>query len=292
VPVGPACQAVFSNRQAAPLGANVAHPQSRQPPTPSPPSLLSSSPRPASPSLVACCRCSGSCLARLEQRAAPTGHVPQRSDQGATGLACGATAYALHSLTAGRRGTRCPTWHAQPRPAWHTVPDVACATQRGPGAQLEVAIRGPVCPGAVPLPRRAPPPVQPAAPAQRDVRVCALPTALRAGARPSHLSLGPARLIPVGLVLPEHHHPHRACRRACLVIIVHSPSGARHRRWLSTQPRCATSRDRDPFRASRNRRSSFDDQEIKLFEFYEAEDPEHLFGEGKCPLTYYVPFTL
>jgi hypothetical protein len=31
--------------------------------------------------------------------------------------------------------------------------------------------------------------------------------------------------------------------------------------------------------------------EIKLFESYEIEDPEHLFGEGKCPLTYYVPFT-
>jgi hypothetical protein len=26
----------------------------------------------------------------------------------------------------------------------------------------------------------------------------------------------------------------------------------------------------------------------KLFEFYEIEDPEHLFGEGKCPLTHYV----
>jgi hypothetical protein len=45
-------------------------------------------------------------------------------------------------------------------------------------------------------------------------------------------------------------------------------------------------------RASRNRRSSFGDQEIELFEFDEAEDPEHLFGEGKCPLTYYVQFTL
>jgi hypothetical protein len=29
-----------------------------------------------------------------------------------------------------------------------------------------------------------------------------------------------------------------------------------------------------------------DDQVVKLFEFYEIEDPEHLFGEGKCPLTY------
>jgi hypothetical protein len=30
----------------------------------------------------------------------------------------------------------------------------------------------------------------------------------------------------------------------------------------------------------------------QLFEFYKAEDPVHLFGEGKCPLIYYVPFTL
>jgi hypothetical protein len=46
------------------------------------------------------------------------------------------------------------------------------------------------------------------------------------------------------------------------------------------------------FRTLRNQRSSFGDQEIKLFEFHKVEDPEHLFGEGKCPLTYYVPFTL
>jgi hypothetical protein len=31
---------------------------------------------------------------------------------------------------------------------------------------------------------------------------------------------------------------------------------------------------------------------VTFFEFYEIEDPEHLFGEGKCPLTHYVPFTL
>jgi hypothetical protein len=30
----------------------------------------------------------------------------------------------------------------------------------------------------------------------------------------------------------------------------------------------------------------------QLFEFYKAEDSEYLFGEGKCPLTYYVSFTL
>jgi hypothetical protein len=45
------------------------------------------------------------------------------------------------------------------------------------------------------------------------------------------------------------------------------------------------------FRASRNRRSSVSDQVIRIFEFYKVEDPEHLFGEGKCPLTYYVSFT-
>jgi hypothetical protein len=31
---------------------------------------------------------------------------------------------------------------------------------------------------------------------------------------------------------------------------------------------------------------------IKFIEFYGIEDPEHLFGEGKCPLTHYVLFTL
>nr|ACG46222.1 hypothetical protein [Zea mays] len=34
------------------------------------------------------------------------------------------------------------------------------------------------------------------------------------------------------------------------------------------------------FRASRDRRSRVGDQVIWLFEFHEAEDPEHLFGEG------------
>ncbi|NP_001168495.1 uncharacterized protein LOC100382273 [Zea mays] len=34
------------------------------------------------------------------------------------------------------------------------------------------------------------------------------------------------------------------------------------------------------FRASRDRRSRVGDQVIWFFEFYEAEDPEHLFGEG------------
>jgi hypothetical protein len=43
------------------------------------------------------------------------------------------------------------------------------------------------------------------------------------------------------------------------------------------------------FQASVNRWSSFDDQVIRLFEFYKVEDPKHLFGEGKCPLTYLCP---
>ena len=40
------------------------------------------------------------------------------------------------------------------------------------------------------------------------------------------------------------------------------------------------------YRASVNQQSSFGDPEIKLFKFYKVEDPEHLFGEGKCPLSY------
>jgi hypothetical protein len=32
------------------------------------------------------------------------------------------------------------------------------------------------------------------------------------------------------------------------------------------------------------------DQVIELFEFYAIKDPEHLFGEGKCPLSHYVLF--
>jgi hypothetical protein len=43
------------------------------------------------------------------------------------------------------------------------------------------------------------------------------------------------------------------------------------------------------FRASMNQRSSFDDQVIKLFEYYKIEDPKHPFGEGKCHLTYLCP---
>jgi hypothetical protein len=42
------------------------------------------------------------------------------------------------------------------------------------------------------------------------------------------------------------------------------------------------------FRVSKDRRSSVGGQVIWLFKFYKVEDPEHLFGEGKCPLTHYV----
>jgi hypothetical protein len=44
-------------------------------------------------------------------------------------------------------------------------------------------------------------------------------------------------------------------------------------------------------KSSLDRRSSVGDQVIWYFEFYKVEDPEHLFGEGMCPLTRYVPFT-
>ena len=50
--------------------------------------------------------------------------------------------------------------------------------------------------------------------------------------------------------------------------------------------------DRDSFLIFEESTIKHGDQVIELFEFYEIEDPEHLFGEGKCPLTYYVPFTL
>jgi hypothetical protein len=62
--------------------------------------------------------------------------------------------------------------------------------------------------------------------------------------------------------------------------------------WLFICIHCASRIDCDPcpsFEESKIRRC---DQVIKFFEFYKLEDPEHLFGEGKCPLTYYVPFTL
>jgi hypothetical protein len=50
--------------------------------------------------------------------------------------------------------------------------------------------------------------------------------------------------------------------------------------------------DRDSLLSFEESTIKHGDQVIELFEFYEIEDPEHLFGEGKCPLTYYVPFTL
>jgi hypothetical protein len=44
--------------------------------------------------------------------------------------------------------------------------------------------------------------------------------------------------------------------------------------------------------ASVDKQSSFGVPEIKLFMFYKVEDPEYMFGEGKCHLTYYVLFHL
>jgi hypothetical protein len=55
--------------------------------------------------------------------------------------------------------------------------------------------------------------------------------------------------------------------------------------------RCALRIDRESF-------LSFEELKIKLrrprdqtLPVHEAEDPEHLFSEGKCPLTHYVPFS-
>jgi hypothetical protein len=50
--------------------------------------------------------------------------------------------------------------------------------------------------------------------------------------------------------------------------------------------------DRDSFLSFEESTIKHGDQVIELFDFYEIKDPEHLLGEGKCPLTYYVPFTL
>ena len=55
---------------------------------------------------------------------------------------------------------------------------------------------------------------------------------------------------------------------------------------------CASRIDCKPFPnfgESKRKRWRPSDQ---VFEFYEVEDPEHLFGKGKCPLTYLCPIHL
>jgi hypothetical protein len=52
--------------------------------------------------------------------------------------------------------------------------------------------------------------------------------------------------------------------------------------------RCTSRIDCDLFPSFEGSKSSFGDQVIWLFKFYKVEDPEHLFGEGKCHLTHYV----
>jgi hypothetical protein len=122
-----------------------------------------------------------------------------------------------------QHGARCPARSPAARhPARRPV---ACPARQPARPLLGATVRGPARPSVVPLPWHAPLPVQLAAPAQRDVRMCP-----------------PVAPSPVGLVLPEHRHPRRSYRRACLVIAAHLSSGARHRRWLSTRPRCVTSR--------------------------------------------------
>jgi hypothetical protein len=43
------------------------------------------------------------------------------------------------------------------------------------------------------------------------------------------------------------------------------------------------------FEESKIKRWRSSDQALQV---HKVEDPEHLFGEGKCPLTHYVLFTL
>jgi hypothetical protein len=61
--------------------------------------------------------------------------------------------------------------------------------------------------------------------------------------------------------------------------------------WLlvPVRVRCMSRKDTICSRASKNWQSSFGDPQIKLFEFYKVEDPEHPFDEGKFPLTYLCP---
>jgi hypothetical protein len=77
-----------------------------------------------------------------------------------------------------------------------------------------------------------------------------------------------------------------ACARSCARVELVLPP--RHRRVCSPSPSFLPTR---PFliviyfQASKNRRSSSDDQVNKLLELYKVED-QHLFGEDKCSLTY------
>jgi hypothetical protein len=50
--------------------------------------------------------------------------------------------------------------------------------------------------------------------------------------------------------------------------------------------RCMSRIDAIRSQGSRNRQSSYDEQVIELLKIYNVEDPEDLFGEGKCFLTY------
>ncbi|KAL5653978.1 hypothetical protein ACJX0J_033297, partial [Zea mays] len=68
------------------------------------------------------------------------------------------------------------------------------------------------------------------------------------------------------------------CRHARVLVVARAV-----RRALNMSSYLASSRRRREnaihLQASRDRRSSVGDHVIKLSEFYEAEDPEHLFGE-------------
>ncbi|XP_020404419.1 thyroid receptor-interacting protein 6 [Zea mays] len=102
---------------------------------------------------------------------------------------------------------------------------------------------------------------------------------------PTTVPFAPAPHFPLPL---PHTRPHLRChRRSRRAASAAAPSPVT---WC---PAALSSHRRPPrilrgavaeiticFRAPRNRRSSVGDQMIKLSEFYEVEDPEHLFGEG------------
>nr|ACR38579.1 unknown [Zea mays] len=112
--------------------------------------------------------------------------------------------------------------------------------------------------------------------------MCALPIALRTGAPRaafpsssafSALTIAPHRRLQPSSSVPQPLSQHMtSCAGASLFAIVSQraqPSSGHplHLHAIHLQ-------------ASRNRRSSFDDQVIKLSVFYETEDPDYLFGES------------
>ncbi|XP_020406412.1 uncharacterized protein [Zea mays] len=166
---------------------------------------------------------------------------------------------------------------------WRVGPTAPHPTARPPPRPtLRNRIRS-RCPRPVPSrtfgPARPQPTSRAVCPAAQRARVDKLPSpqgTIHLPKTTSLLWLCPCRLSLTKTARPAAHDApdqHLAARPRLPV--------AARRAARSTSARCCRV-DYDPFRASRNRRSSFGDQEIKLFKFYKAEDPEHMFGEG-CP---------